>query len=148
MTGIIFQKVNKNETIKQSKEKQIKLLLKQYMELTTKQYFEPKLLQLQKTATIHKSKWMKRIWNKYSSIENGNSKRVLDSLHKYGLDNPQIKWAVTEKVHGANFAIMYNGKEFGAATRQNLLDEMTDFFPGWVNVIKGEINHIKRAYNF
>ena len=58
---------------------------------------------------------MRQIWNKYSSIDNSNE-RILQSFHTWGLDDDNIKWAVTEKVHGANFAILYNGKEFGAAT--------------------------------
>eukprot|EP01083_Nonionella_stella_P213760 770684_1 len=76
---------------------------------------DPKMAQIKDQQPVKISPWMKRIWTKYSSIENKNT-RVLESFHQYGLDSKDIDWCITEKVHGANFAILYNGKEFGAAT--------------------------------
>eukprot|EP01084_Bolivina_argentea_P108565 194024_1 len=67
---------------------------------------------------------LKNIWRKYDSI----SFRIRGSA-----DN--IDWAVTEKVHGANFAIITNGKELIAARRTSILRWNDDFFPGWQKVV-------------
>ena len=53
--------------------------------------------------------WAHRIWTKYQSIESDPNKVPIFST---GND---CEWCVTEKVHGANFSILYNGKEFVAA---------------------------------
>ena len=53
--------------------------------------------------------WAHRIWTKYQSIESDPNKVPILST---GND---CEWCVTEKVHGANFSILYNGKEFVAA---------------------------------
>eukprot|EP01084_Bolivina_argentea_P160099 278819_1 len=62
------------------------------------------------------------------------------------LQMKKTQWVVTEKVHGANFAIVYNGKEFGAAKRTCVLNEHNKFYPGWQNVVENEKDHIKNAY--
>ena len=58
--------------------------------------------------------WLKRFWTKYPSINN-DSKKVREELQDLRLTQKDTKWAVTEKVHGANFCIAFNGKEFAAA---------------------------------
>eukprot|EP00487_Bulimina_marginata_P012581 TRINITY_DN8961_c0_g1_i1.p1 TRINITY_DN8961_c0_g1~~TRINITY_DN8961_c0_g1_i1.p1 ORF type:complete len:108 (+),score=6.88 TRINITY_DN8961_c0_g1_i1:59-382(+) len=76
------------------------------------------------------------------------SKDISERLYKYGMTADDTKWAVTEKVHGANFAITYNGKEFGAAKRHTILHELALFFPGWQDVVENEKPHIKTAFNY
>merc|ERR1712228_41667 len=57
------------------------------------------------------------------------------------------KWCVTEKVHGANFSILYNGKDFVAAKRTGSLDSECRFYSGWQQVVEYETAHIIKAYN-
>ena len=113
MISKIFQQLStvKNEEIsKLNKRQQEKL--KQYIQSCVNKFFQPKLAEL--PNYISSSSSISELWCKYSSIENISTditKRYTD----YGLTTDKTKWAISEKVHGANFAIIYNGKEFGAA---------------------------------
>ena len=113
MTGSIY-----NELFKSKKDEILKLdkkdkeELKQYITSQIEIFMIPKIELID--SNIKKSKWMNKAWSRYKSIEN-NSKPLIEALEQYGITGHDTKWAITEKVHGANFAIMYNGKEFGAA---------------------------------
>lgn len=90
-----------------------------------------------------------QFWKKYASINN-YSKSVHESFIKWGhtdKSNENNKWCVTEKVHGANFAIMYNGNKFGAAKRTETLKFGAKFFPGWMNVIENEKSKMIKAFD-
>lgn len=49
-------------------------------------------------------------FKKYNSIENTYRTAHLDKIKEYGLNGGD--WVVTEKVHGANFSIWYDGVQF------------------------------------
>lgn len=65
-------------------------------------------------------------FKKYPSITNSYDKRYLAKLKEYGLDKET--YCVTEKVHGANFAIYYGGNEFRIASRNRFLADDANFF--------------------
>ena len=88
---------------------------------------------------------LNQFWKKYASINN-YSKAVHESFIKWGHTGKNNKWCVTEKVHGANFAIMYNGNKFGAAKRTETLKVGAKFFPGWINVVDKEKAKIIDAF--
>lgn len=92
---------------------------------------------------LKSSAWVKRMWCKYSSIDTYSS---VAQTHEWRLADPETRWAVTEKVHGANFAIAFNGTEFVAAKRTSILHESAKFFPGWQDVVEAEKPHIRRAF--
>lgn len=60
--------------------------------------------------------------------------KMPDSLKKLNLDEAGMKqlnkmqWAVTEKVHGANFSFIYEAGKVSYAKRKELLDWQDDFF--------------------
>ena len=113
MKAKVFQQLNQynQDEIKQiDKSQQQKL--KKYIESAVDKFFEPKLAQI--PNRLSNSADIKNIWCKYGSIVNISENRVIDDFRSRESINP-TKWAVTEKVHGANFALIYNGKEFGAA---------------------------------
>eukprot|EP01084_Bolivina_argentea_P187280 322624_1 len=95
---------------------------------------------------IKSSTWMHVVWKSYKKFENISNKTI-KQFDKRGITNPKVKWAVTEKVHGANLTILYNGKEFGAAKRNSLLGNKSTFFPGWKDVVEKEKVNIIKAYN-
>ena len=56
------------------------------------------------------------------SLKNmGLSEKALHELEK-------VKWAVTEKVHGANFSFVYENHSLGFAKRKDFLKWTDDFF--------------------
>lgn len=60
--------------------------------------------------------------------------KIAESVAKWGLDVAQtralrrVRWAVTEKIHGANFCFVVNGGRARGASRRRLLDENEPFF--------------------
>ena len=61
--------------------------------------------------------WLKRYWTRYPSII--SPEKELKEIRDLGLTQNNIKWAVTEKVHGANFCIAFNGRQLAAAKLTN-----------------------------
>lgn len=58
-------------------------------------------------------------FKKYSSIENSYRQKYISILKEKGVDNKEF--IVQEKVHGANFSVWYDGKEFKYAKRSGFL---------------------------
>ncbi len=60
--------------------------------------------------------------------------KMPNSLKKLGLDSSDLskiekyKWAVTEKVHGANFSFVYENSSLKFAKRKEYLSWTDDFF--------------------
>lgn len=57
----------------------------------------------------------------YHSIENHYNKDATAKLTKLSLTNPKLEWVATEKVHGANFQFITDGKDVQCAKRTALL---------------------------
>jgi Rnl2 family RNA ligase len=64
---------------------------------------------------------------KYPSLENAYQKKFLNFIYMQGLDK-QCDWTVTEKVHGANFAIYVSTDEVKFAKRSGFLAQGESFY--------------------
>jgi Rnl2 family RNA ligase len=65
-------------------------------------------------------------FKKYSSITNSYNEKYLAKIKEYGFDKET--YYVTEKVHGANFAIYYDGDKFRIASRTQFLADDCNFY--------------------
>jgi len=81
---------------------------------------------------------------KYSSIENTYRDQFIRLIREEGLDTGE--WIVTEKVHGGQLAIYYDGNEIKASTRTTFLTEDMDFF-NWPKVVAENRDKIKKIYD-
>lgn len=62
----------------------------------------------------------------YKSIENHYQQKFIDKILCEGLAGGQ--WHVSEKTHGANFGVYYNGSEVRYAKRTSFIDLASSFF--------------------
>jgi len=81
---------------------------------------------------------------KYSSIENTYRQQFIDLIKEDGLDAGE--WVVTEKIHGGQFSIYYDGKEIKGSTRTSFLTEDIDFF-NWPKVLADNQDKVKKLYD-
>ena len=72
---------------------------------------------------------------KFRSIENLTRTAFLKRVQTQALTGGE--WAVTEKVHGGNFSLWFDGTDFKMAKRSSFLGEETTFFGA--DVIKDEL---------
>lgn len=49
------------------------------------------------------------VFKEYSSIELATRDKFIDSIRKAGYDSKDIEWVASEKIHGSNFSILFNG---------------------------------------
>jgi Rnl2 family RNA ligase len=66
------------------------------------------------------------IFTKYSSIENSYRAKFLNQIAEQGKSGGE--WVVTEKIHGSNFSLWFDGKELKAAKRKGFLNEPHQFY--------------------
>lgn len=78
---------------------------------------------------------------KYSSIENHYQEGFLDKCPE-----GQIYWCVTEKIHGSNFQVYYDGENLLIGSRNRFLNA-TDKFNGLQDIIKELEPNIKACYD-
>jgi len=64
---------------------------------------------------------MRTKFHKYPKIVNADRNKYLDIVKELGYDSKSIEYYVTEKVHGANFAIYISNAETRFASRNRLL---------------------------
>jgi Rnl2 family RNA ligase len=81
---------------------------------------------------------------KYSSIENTFRQEFIDMIREDGLDAGE--WVVTEKIHGGQFSIYYDGNEIKASTRSSFLTDGMDFF-NWPKVLADNQDKVKKLYD-
>jgi Rnl2 family RNA ligase len=81
---------------------------------------------------------------KYSSIENSYRDKFMDLIREEGKDGGE--WVVTEKVHGGQFSIYYDGATIQASTRTTFLTEDTDFF-NWQKVLADNRGKMIKLYD-
>ena len=79
-------------------------------------------------------------FKKFSEIDNTRHQKCIDYLAEQGL----IKgyWSVSEKIHGSNFSLHYDGQELRAAKRTSFLDENENFYGCLLVVAKHKENVI------
>ncbi|MCP5048385.1 MAG: hypothetical protein GY940_14545 [bacterium] len=80
---------------------------------------------------------------KYSSIENTYRDKFIHMMKEEGKDEGE--WVVTEKIHGAQFTIYYNGSDAEASSRTAFLTEDIDFF-NWQKVLADNLEQVKKLY--
>lgn len=78
---------------------------------------------------------------KYSSIENHYQEGFLERCPE-----GQIYWCVTEKIHGSNFQVYYDGENLLIGSRNRFLNA-TDKFNGLQDIIKELEPNIKACYD-
>lgn len=83
-------------------------------------------------------------FKKYTSIENSYRIKFLEYVKEKGYDKET--YTVTEKIHGANFSIWYNGEHFRFAKRSKFLGNESDFY-SYKTATKELIDKIKEVYN-
>jgi len=81
---------------------------------------------------------------KYSSIENSYRDQFLDKIRQEGKDGGE--WVVTEKVHGAQFTIYYDGAQFRVSSRTAFLEETDDFY-NWQIILADNKECVKKLYD-
>ncbi|BCS82955.1 RNA ligase 2 [Cotonvirus japonicus] len=64
---------------------------------------------------------------KYSSIENVNAKNI-KTFRKLNYINSDVEWIALEKIHGANFSYITDGKNVTVAKRSSILLEDENFY--------------------
>lgn len=82
---------------------------------------------------------------KYNSIENHYNPRPIRAIQEMGLDHPNIKWSVREKMHGANFSFWYDGVTMHCAKRSGFIQPLENFFDYQV-VLHRYLEAIKGIY--
>lgn len=83
-------------------------------------------------------------FNKFCSIENSYREKYIEIIRFAGLNN--VIWRATEKIDGANFQFITDGKEVRVASRNNLVDGT---FYGCQEVIdkyRGRVLELKNKY--
>ena len=83
-------------------------------------------------------------FEKYASIENSYREKFIELIR--GTTAAQDTWFVTEKIHGSNFSIIYDGNEFKFASRGGILEPGDSFF-GYQDVVKDKLKAVLQIYS-
>ena len=59
-------------------------------------------------------------FKKFTSIENSYREKYIEIIREYGYD--KVRWLATEKIDGANFSFITDGKEVKVASRNQIVD--------------------------
>jgi len=62
-------------------------------------------------------------FRRYSSIDNDYRDKTIHLIRTHGFADKEVMWVATEKIHGANFSIWYDGKEFQCGKRSGYIKE-------------------------
>lgn len=81
-------------------------------------------------------------FNRYSSIENSYRTKFLNKINE--LDVSKEEFIVTEKIHGSNFSVWYDGSEFEFAKRSQFLK--SDNFFNYQEAMKEVMPRIRKLY--
>ncbi len=82
----------------------------------------------------------------YNDIENSYRTKTVNDIVDMGLAAKEIEWCVTEKVHGSNFSMWYDGVEFRSAKRSCLIGD-TENFCGSLKVVSENKDKVIAIYN-
>jgi len=83
-------------------------------------------------------------FTKYSSIENTYRQAEIERIIQQGKSGGT--WRVSEKVHGANASIWYDGQEMKMAKRTSFLGQFDDFY-NWETVLDAERPKVENLWN-
>ena len=125
-------------------------------------------------AKCNKQQSMKQLctdWERYPSIDPVYNKKMLETIRTKGYDGKDILWVASEKVHGANFSLITDGKQVIAGKRTSLLLPLSSvsklksgnsskklknkiatnagssFFDGWEQVLNDHKQHAIQVFN-
>jgi Rnl2 family RNA ligase len=70
----------------------------------------------------------------------------VDKIHEQGQAGGQ--WVVTEKIHGANFSIRYDGSNFYCGKRTGWINDQDNSFYNYTKVRDENANRIKALYEY
>ncbi|WP_196894798.1 RNA ligase family protein [Aureivirga marina] len=65
-------------------------------------------------------------FKKFNSIENSYQEKFIESIYENGFDS--MNYVVQEKVHGANFSFITDGKEIKIAKRTDFIEKEENFY--------------------
>lgn len=85
-------------------------------------------------------------FRKYNSIENSYRDKTINLIKTMGLGSANVEWVVTEKVHGANFQISYDGETVTFSSRNGALSD-DDSFYGYKRIAETLTDGIKALYD-
>jgi len=71
-------------------------------------------------------------FKRYNSIENSYKGKYIEKIRDLGYDRESYEWMVTEKVHGANFSFVCDGKTVECQKRTSIL--IDESFFNWKSV--------------
>lgn len=83
-------------------------------------------------------------FHEYSSIENSYRTKHVNLIVEQGKGGGE--WVVTEKVHGSNFSIWYDGVEMKGGKRSGFIDDLRSFFNA-DKVIEANRKGVERIWN-
>lgn len=66
------------------------------------------------------------MFHKYNSIDNSYDTNNIAKIKQYGYDD--LEWIATEKIHGANFSVIYDGTTISFGRRTGILDKKEKFY--------------------
>lgn len=81
---------------------------------------------------------------KYASIENTYREKFMEFIKEE--DKEGGEWVVTEKVHGGQFSIYYDGSQFKGSSRTAFLSDDIDFF-NWQKVLEDNKDKVEKVYD-
>ena len=83
---------------------------------------------------------MTNVFRKYPRITNSYDAKFLAKIAEHGLYASNIKWSVSEKLHGANLSLYCDGIGIEIASRNSMLENSDSFYH--LGTIKDELNDI------
>lgn len=83
---------------------------------------------------------MSNVFRKYARITNSYDAKFLAKIAELGLYASDVKWSVSEKLHGANLSVYCDGIGMEIASRNGMLGETQSFYN--VDSIKPELFRI------
>jgi len=85
-------------------------------------------------------------YKKYSDVENSNRIKFMDKIYEQGKAGGQ--WLVMEKIHGANFSIRYDGKNYYCGKRSGWVEGSDKSFFNYSKVLEDHKERIENLYNY
>lgn len=80
-------------------------------------------------------------FSKYNEIENTYRQKTIDLIYDQKLNSGE--WEVSNKIHGANLSLWYDGANFQIAKRSGFINECENFYN--INSIREKLSNIAKA---
>lgn len=83
---------------------------------------------------------------KYDKMDGSWQEKSVAYLRLKGFDAKDIEWSVTEKVHGSNFSIWFDGIEFKYAKRSGFIKKGTNFY-NHIRIVPSILPKIRKIWD-